>query len=118
MTTMKSLEKRLARIPEPDLDYYQSEERCRFFMQFPFERWLATRELFRDAEKAGRIPSWEEFAAALGISTPEADTTSRSDDNEACANPETTGDAKAPPTKPNRRRSRDDKGDPSVIGGE
>lgn len=71
MTTMKSLEKRLKNIPEPDLTRHQSEKNCRFLKQFSHERRRALRELLRETEEAGRTPTQEEFAAALGMSTEE-----------------------------------------------
>jgi DNA-directed RNA polymerase specialized sigma subunit len=68
---MKSLEKRLKNIPEPDLTRHQSEKNCRFLKQFSHERRRALRELLRETEEAGRTPTQEEFAAALGTSTEE-----------------------------------------------
>jgi hypothetical protein len=127
MTTMKSLEKRL-NIPEPDLTRYQSEKTYRFLKRFPFERLLALRELYRDADEAGRTPTVKEAAAALGRSTeqvaaafgistaPKATTKAQSERNAtpvggaAAANHDREA-AKAAVTRPTRRRPRGSKED-------
>ena len=73
MTTMKSLEKRLKAIPEPDLTRLQSEENRRWLEQFPRERLFALHALGLKARNAGRTLTPQEMAAVLGITLVDAD---------------------------------------------
>ena len=77
MTTLKSLEKRMKAIPEPDLERAQSNLRYQWLKQFSFEQRLALREVYGVAQKEDRALTSEEIAGALGISIAELEASVR-----------------------------------------
>lgn len=119
MTTMKSLERRLSKIPEPDLERAQSDLRYQWLKQFSSDQRRALREVCRVAHKEDRALTREEMAGALGISIAEFEASVRaaisatlpgsaSGDGEMPANtgPAAELEATETPIKPETKKAR------------